>query len=312
MTAIEHYQGHQAPTSLTMPDDREFGRLVRTAEMYAKSGLLLPHFRGKPEAVMAAALTCWSVDMPVNLQTINQFYEVNGRIQPGTQFCVALAARHGIELWFDNACDDRHAIAYAMRGPNGRVHRYEYTLSMADKAKLTGKDVWKQHPEIMLRYRAASRILRTAFPETLMGLPPSVIDEGAEPVSRSELEARAVDVAEPEPPALEVIDVTEATEGGDPPADDTEPEVMPEEWRTRFTAGCATQLWPDEDMAIVGDKTAALIAYATDDRIAEVANILVSEKAAIEQAFRGLKSGELVVTETAMGWVVSKAGEEPF
>lgn len=311
-TAVERYEDHRAPTGLTMPNDREFAALEKLADRFAKSGLLLPHFKDRPDAVLAAALTCWSTDMPVNLPTLNQFYEVNGKIQPGTQFCVALGARHGIEIWFDDASDDTHAIAYGRRAHSDRVHRYEFTWEMAKKAGLTTKDNWK-HPEIMLRYRAASRLMRTSFPETLMGLPPSALDEGIDPVDRATLEANAIDVLEHVDPETGEVVGDPADSAPDAEVVDAElvdDDVMPQDWRDRFVAGCTSKLWPDDDTAAA--KRAALVAYATGGRTDDTDQIVEGEKVAVETAFRGVQSAGLTITEVDGGWVVSKAGEEPF
>lgn len=214
MSAVERYvdPGHELAS---VPSEREFTALWRQSEILAKSGMLLPHFRGKPEAVMAAALTCYAVGMPVSVPTINQFHDIQGRVQPSAQFSIALAAARGIELWFgDDECDSTQAVAYARRLPDGRVQKYRYTLEMAKAAGLAGKDVWKQHADVMLRYRAATRLLRSAFPDAMLGVPRAVLDgNGIAPVSRAALEANAA----------EVIDVEEPVFGDDEPHEPDEP-----------------------------------------------------------------------------------------
>ena len=183
-------------SGVAIPGTRELSSLWRQAQAFAHMPGLSKSFAGKPEAVMAAALTIHSLDLPVNPITINQLYEVNGRLFPSTQLLIALAAKHGVETWFAEDCDSTKATAYCRRHGEERVHSYTYTIEQATKAGLTGKDVWKQHAEIMLRYRASSRLLRTVAPDVTLGIPRGVLagDAGIPPVSRTELEAQAVEV----------------------------------------------------------------------------------------------------------------------
>lgn len=180
-------------SGVAIPGSRELSSLWRMSQAYAHMPGLAKSYAGNPQAVMAAALTAHSLDLPVNPVVINQFYEVNGRLFPSTQILIALGAKHGVEVWFDEGCNDKWAKAYCKRRGDERVHSYEYTIEMAAKAKLAQKDIWQQHPEIMLRYRASSRLMRTVCPDVTLGIPRNVMDGdmGAPPVSREELQAMA-------------------------------------------------------------------------------------------------------------------------
>lgn len=182
-------------TGIALPGDRELSALWRMAKAFAHMPGLAAQYKAKPEAVMAAALTLHCLDLPVTPVTINQLYDVQGRLYPSTQLLVALGAKHGVEVWFADDCGPKHAVAFCKRRGEERVHSYTYTIEMATKAGLTKKDVWQQHPEIMLRYRASSRLLRTVAPDVILGVPRNVLDgEGVPAVSRAELESKAVEV----------------------------------------------------------------------------------------------------------------------
>ena len=179
-----------------LPQKRELNALWHMADNYAAMPGLAKQFAGNQKAVMAALLTAWSLDLPTTPLIINQFYEVQGRLFPSTQLLIALANRAGIDLWFSDDSDSRKATAYCARhGSQRPANSYTYTIEDAQKAKLTGKDVWQQHADIMLRYRAASRLLRTVAADVVLGIPTFVAEgSGVVPVDRAALEAGAVAV----------------------------------------------------------------------------------------------------------------------
>lgn len=54
--------------------------------------------------------------------------------------------------------------------PQGGSIRIEWTRKMADDAKLTGKETWRQYPRQMLRARVISEGIRTVFPGVSVGI----------------------------------------------------------------------------------------------------------------------------------------------
>lgn len=173
----------------TTAADREFNAMKRQASVLASSGMLAPHFTRKPEAVMAVMLTLQQVGAPVTIPNINMFDDVKGRIQPRVQFLIALAAARGVEIWMpDDECSATSAVAYGQRMGSLREHKYTFTWDDAVKAGLTGSDTYKKHAEVMLKWRAAGRLLRTHFPDVALGFGqgflegnvavPSVLDDG--------------------------------------------------------------------------------------------------------------------------------------
>ena len=62
------------------------------------------------------------------------------------------------------------AVAGTFSHPSGGKIKVEWTMEMARKANLTGKDVWKQYPRAMLRARVISEGIRTVFPGVLAGM----------------------------------------------------------------------------------------------------------------------------------------------
>ena len=62
------------------------------------------------------------------------------------------------------------AVAGTFSHPSGGKVKIEWTMEMARKANLAGKDLWKQYPRAMLRARVISEGIRTVFPGVLAGM----------------------------------------------------------------------------------------------------------------------------------------------
>jgi hypothetical protein len=91
-------------------------------------------------------------------------------------------------------------VEYREQGWDG-VSSLTFSLEDAKRAKLDGKDVWKAYPRAMLRSRAVSEVVRTAFPECIAGLY-TPEEMGAEVVVNAEGGVEIVD-APPEPVKVE-------------------------------------------------------------------------------------------------------------
>ena len=261
----------------TTAADREFNAMKRQASVLASSGMLAPHFTRKPEAVMAVMLTLQQVGAPVTIPNINMFEDIKGRIQPRVQFLIALAAARGVEIWMpDDECDGESAVAYGQRLGSMRVHKYTFTWEDAVKANLTASDTYKKHGEIMLKWRAAGRLLRTHFPDVALGFGQGflegniaattpgfdVVDEGAP----ADVNTDTGEVADRPPAERGDEDITDAEivdEGASsephPQAESSAPspasecplagcDIVPEHQHDPVVAAKAAQLTPVDEM----------------------------------------------------------------
>lgn len=187
-----------------LPPARELNQLWKMAGIYARMPGLAKGYAGNQEAVMAALLTAWQLDLPTTPMIVNEFYswEQDGRTQlyPSSALFVALGAKHNVEVWFSPDSDARKATAYGRRG-NGEVRSLTYTFDMAKQRGLTNKKNWVAAPDQMLKYRAARNLLKSTFPDVIFGIPSAVVDGAPiEPVSRAELEAGAREVVADDEP----------------------------------------------------------------------------------------------------------------
>jgi len=184
-----------------------FNELAQFSTMAAKSSMVPPGFRNKPEDIMLAVQMGSEVGLsPMqalqNIAVINHRPSLWGDAMLG--LCRASAACEDIVEKMEGEGDAMTAVCMAKRrGSSPVVARF--SVADAKKAGLWGKQgPWQQYPARMLQMRARGFALRDAFPDVLRGLisaeeaqdtPPPVAHPGPT------IEARAEVVREPaEPP----------------------------------------------------------------------------------------------------------------
>ena len=190
----------------SLPAPRELNSLWKMAGAYSQMPGMSDTYAGNQPAVMAALLTAWQLDLPTTPLIVNEFYAwkdgARTTMYPSTSIIVALAAKNGVEVWFDEDSDTTFARAFCRRRGDDRVHTYKITMEDAVKAGFTKKkdggvkDNWRAAPDVMLRYRSVRRLLKSVAPDVVLGIPSNVLEGEAIPVlSRAELEAQAVEIA---------------------------------------------------------------------------------------------------------------------
>lgn len=159
MTAISRYQ---------TPDDRTFETMCRLAEGFAKSGM----FAAKsPDQALTILMTGGELGL-MPAQSMRGIHVVQGRPVLSAELMVAVVrVRSDICHYFQIVHSDHERATY-------RTHRVgepepvemSYTIQDATRAKLTGKDVWQQHPSAMLRARCSSALVRAVYSDIVLGL----------------------------------------------------------------------------------------------------------------------------------------------
>jgi hypothetical protein len=159
------------------PDTQD--TIWRFASICSRSHLVKPHFRGPVNSeghancFMALSLAM-ELDIPW-LQALNNIHIVKGNIGFSGQLYIAVANRRSpikgrIMYEEGGKGDDMYCTAYA-KDTTGE--RCEYKLLLSDIKKLdcyrTNKN-WQSITKLMLRYRAASYLVRTYFPEAMLGI----------------------------------------------------------------------------------------------------------------------------------------------
>jgi hypothetical protein len=122
--------------------------------------------RGNLPAIMACVATGRALGIPdmVALRSINI---IDGKATFSAELMVQLVRQHGHSI--TGEVDDEKATITGRRADSGDTMTVTWTLKMAERAGLLGKQNWKRYPEAMLWARAASQLCRMLFADCFAG-----------------------------------------------------------------------------------------------------------------------------------------------
>ena len=156
-------------------DKETFDQTARQAAMLAKSSIVPQNYQGKPEDCFLAI--CLARRMNVEPWTVMQNLNiVRGRPTWSGQACMSMIQGCGkfadVRLVYTGmkGSENRGCYVEATRVSDGEiVQGTEVTLAMARAEGWTSNSKWKNMPEQMLGYRAASFFARLYCPDAMMG-----------------------------------------------------------------------------------------------------------------------------------------------
>ena len=157
-------------------DKAAFNQLLRASQMLAQSTIVPEIYRGKPQdCFIAAELAARMNTSPIFV--MQNLYIVKGKPSWAGQACMAMINACGrfknprLVYTGKKGTDERGCHVEAIRMTNGEtVVGTEVTILMAKSEGWTSNSKWRNMPEQMLGYRAASFFARLHCPEALMGL----------------------------------------------------------------------------------------------------------------------------------------------
>jgi hypothetical protein len=173
------------------------------AERLARSTMVPPDYRGKPENVLVAVQ--WGKELGLApLQAIQSIALINGKpcvygdallaIVRGSPLCDDVIER------YEGEGDGLTAVCEARRKGKAPVVA-RFSMADAKRAGLAGKSgTWAQYPRRMLQWRARGFALRDAFPDLLRGV---ITREEAEDIPRRE----PIDITPPAAPVNTAADL---------------------------------------------------------------------------------------------------------
>ncbi len=323
------------PTPLT---DGEWAMLERKAKLLAASSLVPSQLKGKPEDVLAIALSARDLGMDLTLTTMSQFYIIDGRVSPSAQLLVALAMQHGHETWWVESDESRATIAIR-RAHSARVQTFSWTIEMAAHAGLLDEWVEKWNTtDSGKKYKASYTIGSTpeppAWAKPLIASGDIRTRDNWRRYPADMLMARAAakavrhvcpevtlglanlawpdDEAKPLAPDEEGAALSETPRSASLETDPLTPSPQPlvdQEWVNRLAHG-VTKLavehgWDSDDLRH------AIVDYATDGRTRSSREVLQGDETlAVAHTFAAVRDGELSLENTPDGpELVVVAGE---
>ena len=157
-------------------DPHAFTQLAKVADAFAKSSLIPQNYQGKPQDCMIAIEMANRMNIsPVFV--MQNLYIVKGKPSWAGQACMAMINACGkfrdVKHVYTGkpGTDSRGCYVTATRISDGEtVNGTEVTMSMVKAEGWISNSKWKNMPEQMLGYRAASFFARLYCPEALMGL----------------------------------------------------------------------------------------------------------------------------------------------
>ncbi len=151
----------------------EFEQLQRVANMFAKSKMIPEHLRGN---VADVAICLYSAKMlgVDPLLYMQGSYVVHGKVGIMGQLAITLlnvsgVLKGGVHYEFNK--EKTECVAWGIRSDTGaRVESSVVSVALAQKMGWMKNQGWISNPELMMRYRSATYLVRTNFPEVLSGM----------------------------------------------------------------------------------------------------------------------------------------------
>jgi len=149
-------------------------KAYKYAEIISKADIIPIHYRGKPANVFLAVQTALRLNLDPMLVMQNT-YIISGKLGMNTTFALALANKSelfelGIRYRIEGSGDDLEVTAYAALKDKDEKIAFTVTMRQAIAEGWVKNPKYKSLPELMLRYRAATLLIRTHAPEVLNGL----------------------------------------------------------------------------------------------------------------------------------------------
>jgi hypothetical protein len=159
-------------TSMNMFDAMD--KAYKFACIMAKSDIVPSHYRGKPENTFIAVQTAYRMNLDP-MQIMQNTYVVSGKLGMVSAFAISLANQSGlfdsgIRYRIEGSGEDLKVTAYTNLKKTGEEISYTITMREAIAENWTKNPKYKTLPELMLRYRAATLLIRTHAPEVLNGM----------------------------------------------------------------------------------------------------------------------------------------------
>lgn len=159
-------------TTTTNPIDN-WENYYKMAEMLSKSDIVPVNYRNNPSNIFIAIQTAKTLNIDI-MSVMQNTYILKGKVGIYSSFAISLANKSGylkesIKYNVNGLGEDMQVTAYAILTDNTRI---EFTTTKKQAtSEGWGKEgtKYKNLPQLMLMYRAASFLIRTHLPQVLFG-----------------------------------------------------------------------------------------------------------------------------------------------
>lgn len=150
--------------------------LMNLATVYAKSELVPKHFKDKPENVFIALEIAHRCGLsPYGV--LQNLYVIQGRPAFEAKMAIAMLNCSGktlgpVSYVHEGKGEDRSCTASVKDAATGRVlvHKLHWATVKQEGWPTKPGSKWATDPLLMLEYRSAMRLIRTHYPEVLLGI----------------------------------------------------------------------------------------------------------------------------------------------
>lgn len=163
----------------TWLDPAKFAHMQRIAQMFAQSDLVPPHFQGKVANCSIVLHMAYRMNIDP-MMAFQNMHVVHGNPGISAQLGIALANQSGIFVgpitFVQTGTADNLIITAKGKLANGGTEvsttvSYKQAMEAGwPRSKEGIKPFWKAMPEQMLKYRAATFLIRTYAPQVLLGM----------------------------------------------------------------------------------------------------------------------------------------------
>lgn len=155
---------------------------IELAKAVSHSSLLPRQYQGQPANLLWAIQYAESIGVHP-MVAVTGIHVIEGKPSASAQLIGGLVRRagHKLRVTFDGATGTATARVIRADDPEF-VFESVWTMARAKAAGLTGKKVWQQYPDAMLKARAITEVARDACPEALFGVVYTPEELGADDV----------------------------------------------------------------------------------------------------------------------------------
>ena len=149
----------EAPRQMVQLSNEQLQYIANTE--FVPAGL-----RGNLPAILACVATGRALGLP-DMVALRAIHVIDGKATYSAELMVQLVRRAGHSIVGE--VGEGSATVSGVRRDNGDEMTVTWTLAMAERAGLLGKQNWKKYPEAMLWARAASQLCRMLFADCFAG-----------------------------------------------------------------------------------------------------------------------------------------------